>query len=82
MIDNMKYIIYKSSRLPQSVSYSGPTWDIAGIRDLYQPQYDNYDTANTLAKKLTQFNGVGFEVAILSDSSGLDDIIDNKSKIT
>lgn len=65
----MAYVIYKSTRLPTAVSYNGPAWDSAGIREQYQIQFDTLETARNLAIKLTEFNGVGFKVA---------EIIDNK----
>jgi hypothetical protein len=72
----MAYVIYKSTRLPATVSYSGATWDSAGIREQYQTQFDNPETARFLAKKLTEFNGVGFKVAEIIDNK----IIENFQK--
>lgn len=68
-----KYVIYKASRLPRTESYSGPTWDQAGIREQYQVQYDNADSAQILAAILTEYNGVGFKVAELIDGEVQDD---------
>lgn len=72
----MAYVIYKSTRLPTAVSYCGPTWDSAGIREKYQIQFDNPETAGNLARKLTEFNGVGFKVAEIIDNK----IIENFQK--
>ena len=58
-----RYVIYKSTRLPWLVSYSGATWDIAGIRDQYRETYYDKATAEALAKKLSAANPVGFSVA-------------------
>ena len=58
----MKYVIYKSTRLPGPASYSGPTWDSAGIRHLYKETYENKVDAEKIAAILTEHNGVGFSV--------------------
>lgn len=59
----MTYVIYKSSRAPTDQSYSGPTWDVAGIRHRYKRVYDDIREAEELAVVLTSFNGVGFKVS-------------------
>lgn len=63
----MKYIIYKSTRLPGILSYSGGTWDQAGIRNRYKEQYDDKEEALELASILSSYNGVGFEVEPIND---------------
>ena len=65
----MKYVICKNSRDAGVVSYSGPTWDSAGIRNLYQPHYRSKDWALRLAKFLTKHNPVGFHVVEVSETS-------------
>lgn len=62
----MKYVIHKNSRLPNKKSYSGPTWDKAGIRHLYKEQYDNKKEAIRCASCLVIFNPVGFKVSEVS----------------
>ena len=62
-----KYIIHKSSRAPEAISYSGPTWDMAGIRNRYRPQYDNKQDALYWCFILTITNPVGFKVAEVED---------------
>lgn len=57
-----RFVIHKSSRVPSDESYSGPTWDSAGIRDRYKPVYDNVEEAIDLAYLLTKANPVGFRV--------------------
>ena len=64
----MKYVICKNSRESGEVSYSGPTWDEAGIRNLYQPTYRSKDWALRIAKFLTKHNPVGFHVVEVSDT--------------
>lgn len=56
------YVIHKTTRLPGDASYSGATWDRAGIRDRYREKYDSKREATALAAKLTECNPVGFEV--------------------
>ena len=56
------YVIYKNSRVPTYVSYSGPTWDQAGIRIIYKPQYESKVVADEVAKRLSEFNPIGFSV--------------------
>ena len=56
------YVIHKTSRAPNAVSYSGPTWDYAGIRIRYREQYADKKEAEALAKTLTKSNPVGFVV--------------------
>lgn len=58
------WVIYKNSRDPGRVSYTGPTWDRAGIREHYREVYDSELKAKSLAHHLTHANpGVGFSVA-------------------
>ena len=63
----MKYIIYKSTRLPGTVSYTGPTWDSAGIRHLYKEVYENQLEAERIAAILVEYNGVGFSVKSIDE---------------
>lgn len=63
MSAQIKYVIHKWSRNPASSSYSGPTWDNAGLRDRYKDVYTNKDEALELAKILGEYNPVGFEVS-------------------
>lgn len=58
-----KYVIYKATRVPADISYSGPTWDSAGIRNRYKAVYDDIDDALDIVKVLNQYNPVGFKVA-------------------
>lgn len=60
-----RFVIYKSSRAPRDDSYSGPTWDKAGIRERYKPIYDNVEEAMELASFLSKENPVGFKVFCL-----------------
>ena len=64
----MRYEICKTSRESGGVSYSGPTWDEAGIRNLYQPNYRSKSWALRLAKFLTKHNPVGFHVVEVSET--------------
>lgn len=61
------YVIYKSTRLPRTDSYAGPTWDFAGIRDQFREVYADRGEAERIARELTKFNAVGFEVAAVQD---------------
>jgi hypothetical protein len=56
------YVITKNSRIPRAYSYSGPTWDAAGIRMIYKPQYESKVVAEEVAKRLSEFNPIGFSV--------------------
>lgn len=56
------YVIYKITRTPGFVSYSGPSWDRAGIRDQYKETYSDKEEATRLAKKLYEVNPAGFAV--------------------
>lgn len=60
----LKWVISKTSRFPGLTSYSGPTWEQAGIRDMYESTYDDYKTAKALAVILSNFNPVGFDVQL------------------
>lgn len=61
----MMYVIHKNSRAPGNVSYAGPTWDRAGLRDQYQETYSDREYAEFLALKLYDHNpGVGFKVSL------------------
>lgn len=55
------YVITKLSRAPRADSYSGPTWDQAGLRHRYKPQYETKEEARALADQLSAYNPVGFE---------------------
>ena len=58
------WVIHKNSRMPGRVSYTGPTWERAGIREQYKEVYDSELKAKSLAYHLTLANpGVGFSVA-------------------
>ena len=59
----MPYVIHKTSRYPGRVSYSGSTWDQAGIRHLCKDYYESREEAKMLAVILTRFNPVGFDVS-------------------
>jgi hypothetical protein len=63
----MKYVIYKSTRTPSAASYNGPTWDFAGIRHLYKETYENKVDAEKIAAILTEHNGVGFSVEVITN---------------
>lgn len=56
------YVIHKNSSRLRSESYSGPTWDDAGIRGKRQDVYRTREEAEELAKILSQFNQTGFSV--------------------
>jgi len=62
----MKYVIYKGSRIPGSVSYSGPTWDRANLRHKYKEQYQEREEAKALALELSRYNPVGFDVGAIN----------------
>ena len=62
----MRYVIHKLSRTPRDDSYSGPTWDAAGIRHRYQPTYATHQEAKSLAKVLSAYNPVGFGVSTVT----------------
>lgn len=59
------YVIYKSTRLPTDISYSGPTWDSAGIRHRYRAQYDNLNLVEEIVKILNDYNPIGFKISSL-----------------
>ena len=63
----MSYVIYKKSRYPGKKSYSGPTWDKAGIRHLCEDYYKSKEEARLLAVILSRFNPVGFDVSESKD---------------
>ena len=59
-----EWVIYKNSRCPAHVSYSGPTWERANLRGLYQDVYHDFFKASSIDYHLTLANpGVGFSVA-------------------
>lgn len=62
--ESPKYVIHKASRMPHEISYSGPTWDRAGLRAYYREQYTNKEEAENLAWLLSDYNGDGFQVSI------------------
>lgn len=57
------WIIHKMTRFPEKSSYSGSTWDSAGIREQWKEVYSDQEEAERLAKILTKHNPVGFEVS-------------------
>ena len=59
----MGYVIHKSTREPSHCSYSGSTWDKAGIRSCYKETYFRKDTAQMYADILSKYNLVGFKVS-------------------
>lgn len=59
----MRYVIHKTSRAPGDQSYSGSTWDRAGMRTRYRETYSNKAEAERIAKILTKYNPVGFVVS-------------------
>lgn len=59
----MRYVIHKTSREPSDASYSGSTWDRAGIRTQYRETYADKAEAERIAKALTKCNPVGFVVS-------------------
>ena len=61
------YVIHKRTRAPGKESYSGGTWDKAGIRSAWKPVYVSKSTAEDIADWLSQFNPVGFEVTEVED---------------
>jgi hypothetical protein len=63
----MPYVIHKSSRTPGKISYSGPTWDKAGIRDAYKETFLHEETAKDIAEMLSEHNPVGFAVSSVSE---------------
>ncbi len=56
-------VIRKFSRSPANESYSGPSWDSAGIRDRWKPVYISRAEAEELARLLAEVNPVGFQVS-------------------
>lgn len=58
----IKYVISKSSRTIGPVSYNGPTWDNAGLRQWRKDLYDDREEALALAALLSRTNPVGFIV--------------------
>lgn len=71
------YIIHKATMSPQEDSYSGPTWDAAGLRELYKPQYTVMWVAEFIAKKLSQYSNAGFRVASIHEvKEGTEEIQD------
>lgn len=67
----MKYVVVKSSRRGSNRTYTGPSWEMAGMlpptiatgmerHDLYL--YESQDVANDHAQTLSTVNPVGFVV--------------------
>lgn len=65
----MPYVIHKKSRTPSDESYSGSTWDRAGIRHLRRPVYYDKQEAQRHAKELTKYNPVGFGVSKVGETT-------------
>lgn len=57
------YVIHKKHRIPGTVSYTGSTWDEAGLRDEWRDMYTEYEVARLLALFLSRYNPVGFTVS-------------------
>lgn len=57
-----KWVIVKVGRVTEDKSYSGATWDRAGLRPQYQEVYFDFDQAMDLAMKLSEYNPLGFKV--------------------
>lgn len=57
------FVIHKNSRTALTLSYSGPTWDSAGIRHLRCDSYANKEYAEAIAIILSKYNLVGFQVS-------------------
>lgn len=57
------WVIHKKTRAPSKVSYAGPAWDEANMRDEYQSQYKDRKQAEILACYLSRQNPVGFKVS-------------------
>lgn len=68
------YFIYKSTRLPDC-PYSGPSCDKAGVPK--GKLYDYCDSAEADAKKLSDYNPVGFKVQCVEDLFVDKDDVDN-----
>lgn len=59
----LRYLIVKNSRsVVEGKSYSGPTWDKAGLRECHQDSYNDHTEAMLIAKVLSEHNPVGFHV--------------------
>jgi len=54
------FVVYKSSRSPETESYSGPAWSAAGITR--QATYSSRAAAQAAADKLSKSNPVRFAV--------------------
>ena len=65
----MRYIIHKSSRALVKRTYSGPTWDVAGLRVYYREYYTDRKLATSLAYILSCSNPVGFTVSVVNKTS-------------
>ena len=61
------FVIYKNSRIPEDVSYSGPAWDAAQIRHLRKDVYEDELEAVALCPLLSYVNPIGFSVAKKED---------------
>ena len=59
----MKWVIHKSSRLPEQTSYDGPTCEAAKVKG--GQIYFTKKSAEKDAKKLSKVNPVGFKVSKL-----------------
>jgi hypothetical protein len=59
----MKYVIVKSSRSGSNRTYTGVTWNNAGLKiHIEGALYNDFIEANELAKELSKHNPVGFTV--------------------
>ena len=65
----MTWVIYKKTREPGRVSYDGPTWDEAGIRNLWKNSYEDKTEAMAIALVLSTWNLVGFDVHEIKDQT-------------
>lgn len=59
----MAWVVYKGSRSPERINYSGPTWDQAFPREWWVPQYKSRRAAYLVAAILNMHNPVGFQIA-------------------
>jgi len=63
----MAYVIHKVDEVPKYTSYSGGTWDRAGIRSLYKEVYFRKDTARMYADILSDYSFVDFKVSEVTE---------------